>query len=86
MSWSTSATGTPDEVVDHLTKYGATLTGQSKVEFDAALPHLTGLVKENFDNTPGQAPSKLSLSAYGSGFAKDGQQVNRSCGVTLKSA
>jgi hypothetical protein len=76
-------TGTPDEIVTKLTEYGNSLTGQSKVEFDDAFPHLIGLVKQNFDKNN---PVKLTLSAYGSGIeATNGEQVNRECGVTLKS-
>ena len=85
MSWSVSAAGTRAEIAAELDRYGAQLTGQSKIEFDGAVPHLKALVEQNFhkDGDP-----KLQLSAYGSGWAATSaegtEQVSRDCGVTLK--
>jgi hypothetical protein len=42
---------------------------QSKLEYDSALPHLVGIVKENFGtNVP-----IVKLSAAGHGYASNGE-------------
>lgn len=53
MSWSISFAGTPEEVVEKLEKESSALQGDSKEEYDAALPYLVGLVKLNY-GTKGQ--------------------------------
>lgn len=85
MSWSVSATGTPNEITKRLEEYGAALSDQSKVEFDAAKPHLLGLVHQNFDNAGREEEKqpKLALTAYGSGYCSTGEQVQRQCSVTI---
>lgn len=86
MSWSITAEGRPAEVVEKLQAYGASLTGQSKVEFDDALPHLVGLVNQNHvaaDVTDMVLPH-LRIAAYGSGSTRGAKEVCRSCAVDLK--
>lgn len=48
MSWSVNFIGKPEKVVEALQAQSEKMSGESKVEYDSALPHLTGLVKENF--------------------------------------
>ena len=62
MSWSVAFIGKPEKVVEALQKKSETLTGESKKEFDSALPHLVGLVNENFGT-----PYLVNLSASGHG-------------------
>jgi hypothetical protein len=88
MSWSFTHEGTPEEVAAALDAQSERLSGQSKDEFDAALPHLKGLVAENFRSEPYRERYKVNapivnLSANGSGLAVDGEQQERSCQVTL---
>lgn len=84
MSWSTSTTGTPEQCKAYLQEYGSTLTDQSKQEYDAALPHILGIVEQNFGN-PGR---HISVLAYGHGGerhqAEGSPQSYRECTVTVK--
>jgi len=83
MSWSINAIGKPENIVKALEAESTKMTGQSKVEYDDALPHLVGLVKQNFLG-PDSEPPLIEVNANGSGYAKDGQQVTRDCAVTIK--
>ncbi len=81
MSWSFSAIGTADKIVDALAKESARQTGQCKVEFDAALPSLIGLVRENFDK---DKPRLVRIEASGSGSTRNGEQHERGCTVKIE--
>jgi len=72
MSWSIDIRGTPDVVAAQLAEQSERLGGQSKVEFDDALPFLTGLVLQNFsaDGQPGPT-LRLRASGYGSASSAD---------------
>lgn len=77
MSWSISAKGTPEEVIQALEKQSTVLGDQSKEEYDSALPHLIGLVKENIGGT-------ISISAYGHGSKNpDGSFSEKNCQVDI---
>jgi hypothetical protein len=61
--------------------------GQTKIEFDDALPSLCSLVEQNFDTVGGETTGTkkcIELTANGSGFADSTKQINRSCNVTIK--
>jgi hypothetical protein len=77
MSWSINFIGTPEEVVKKLEDHSESLTGHNSIkdEYDGAMPHLIGLVTQNYGNEN----QKLAMNAYGS-------EVNRQrvCGVTLR--
>jgi hypothetical protein len=77
MSWSVSKSGTAEEVIAALQEQSGILNGQSKEEFDIALPHLIALVKENIGGT-------IILNAYGHG-AKDanGLFYDKNCSVNI---
>jgi len=77
MSWSIITSGTPEEVVSKLEEQSNTLDGQSKEEFDFALPHMIAIVKENIGGT-------VNLNAYGHG-GKDaeGKYYDKSCTVNI---
>ena len=80
MSWSITLVGKPENVAKALEDNSAKLNGQSKTEYDAALPHIVALVKENF----GQNPPMLKVAASGSGYATGGEQVQRNCIVSIE--
>lgn len=81
MSWSIAFIGKPENIAKALEDNSAKLNGQSKAEYDAALPHLLGLVKENF----AQNPPMLKVSASGSGYSTNGEQLQRNCNVFIES-
>ena len=90
MSWSITSIGNPVNVAKELDEESARLTGQCKVEFDAALPHLKAIVLENFQTRPApycQPVVKLEASGHGSasGAGADLIQVERNCMVKIES-
>lgn len=93
MSWSINMVGTPDKIVAALDAESGKMSGQSKIEFDAALPALKTLVSQNFDNRDESKRIVLRLAANGSGQSKqisgpDGsrvEEIDRSCRVSLES-
>ncbi len=80
MSWSIAIIGSPENVATALTAQSEKLEGQSKVEFDSAMPHLIGLVKENF----GPDNPVVKLAANGHGYAADGEQKQRYFTATIE--
>lgn len=85
MSWSVSLIGKPANVVKALEAESAKFTDQSKVEYDAALPHLVGLVQQNFvADESGYVEPTIKLDAAGSGYSRDGKQLQRSCRVKIE--
>jgi hypothetical protein len=83
MSWSIAMIGEPKNVITALTANSEKLTGQSRVEFDEALPHLIGLVSQNFAE-PQNVVQKIRLRASGSGYSVDGVQKNRSLNASIE--
>lgn len=81
MSWSIYLVGKPENVVKALEEESAKMTGQSKLEYDEALPHLVGLVKQNFH--PASSLQAIDLEANGSGYAKGDTQMSRNCSVKI---
>lgn len=80
MSWSIKLIGKPDNVAKALTVQSDKMEGQSKIEYDAALPHMVGLVMQNFgDNTP-----IIIITANGHGYASAGEQIQRYCAVNIE--
>lgn len=47
MSWSISFVGTPEKISEALIAHSDKVSGQSKQEFEEALPHLKALVESN---------------------------------------
>lgn len=78
MSWFISIAGNTEELVKSLEQHSESLDGMSKIEFDAALPHIVGLVKQNFDNDQNKLPL-LSVEASGHGW-----DTYRQCVVSIK--
>lgn len=93
MSWSFSAIGKPANVAAALKKHGEALTGQCKLEFDAALPHLVGLVEQNFSaDGSGYGEPIIDIEASGSGIStgskpggtgEPNRQLQRDCTVKI---
>jgi hypothetical protein len=85
MSWNVSMMGRPEKVVTALEEYAAALSGLSKEEYESALPHLVGLVKQNVA-PPEQTeyPLLVTVNASGHGTTEDGATVSRSCSVEIR--
>jgi hypothetical protein len=75
MSWSITAQGLPEQVEKLLLDHSNVETGDSKTEYDAALPHLIGLVKQNYDSSGRQ----IQVLANGHGYGG-----YRNCNVTIR--
>jgi hypothetical protein len=85
MSWNVSMIGTPEKVAIALEEHAGTLTGQSRVEYEAAAPHLAALVRQNF----AQTGMVVKVDANGSGQVQGGQaqggvDLSRSLSVKLE--
>jgi hypothetical protein len=63
MSWNIAYIGTPEKITEALDKNSENLTGQSKEEYDRALPHLKVLVNENY-NATGAPIMKVEASGH----------------------
>lgn len=87
MSWSVLLIGTPANIAKALEDESAKLDGQSKIEFDAAKPHLAALVLENFANAEPYITPLVQLEAGGHGYATgtpdNTQQVYRTIQVKI---
>ncbi len=81
MSYSVGFTGKPAKVVEALEAYSNQLSGYSKEEYDKALPHIVGLVSQNFGNGEN---TMIECSANGHGQIVDGVPQNSTCQVTIK--
>jgi len=69
MSWSINIIGKPSAVAAELAKHAESLSGESRREFEAALPSLVALCHENFANGGGYTEPVLVLEASGHGTA-----------------
>lgn len=76
MSWSVRFIGTPEKVVEALDKFGDTLSGQSKEEFDEAKPALVTLVN-------GNVGPMVDLNASGHASFAAGKKVSGNTSVVL---
>lgn len=81
MSWSITLIGSPQNVASALTAQVEKMEGQSKVEFEGALPHLVGLCEQNFGVG---SPTVIKLAASGHGYAQNGEQVQRTCAASIE--
>lgn len=81
MSWSINFIGKPENVATALNEHSKKLSDQSKVEYDSALPHLVGLVKENFNKN---ADMLVKVTASGHGYATGEEQIDRYCTATVE--
>lgn len=74
MSWSITLIGKPENVSKALEDNSEKLSGLSKTEYDDALPHFIGLVKQNFGTS-----NLIKINA--SGHGTDNQ---RQCVVSIE--
>lgn len=66
MSWSVTFIGWPENVSKALQEHSSKIDGYSKVEYDAALPHLDALVTQNFNSNAEYSPVvKITASGHG---------------------
>lgn len=79
MSWNVQFIGKPEKVVEALNGHSEKLSGDSKTEYDKALPNLVSLCEQNFGNTE----QCLKVVAAGHGWIKDGvpQHSNLTCSI-----
>lgn len=83
MSWSVTFIGKHENVIKALEEKSAKLSGDSKAEYDTVLPHLVGLVKENFNNNGIDVVVKVN--AGGHGFkGTDGVEQYRQCTASVE--
>jgi len=78
MSWSLTIIGKPENVSAELDRYGESLNGASKVEFDAAKPHIQFLVNQNY----GTNAPLIKLEANGHGY-EAGEQSYRNLNLNI---
>lgn len=80
MSWSLEFKGTSKGITEELDQFAETLTEPSKSEYMKALPHLKGVVDQNFGTD-----SKMQLTANGHGlFDGEGDQTQGTLQVHLR--
>lgn len=81
MSFSVYFIGHPEKVANAVEEYSGKLTGQSKQEYDAAVPHIKGLVLQNVG-----ANKVISVEANGHASFNDGvvTESNLNCSITAK--
>lgn len=77
MSWSITYIGKAANISAALKEHSTKLQWPSKIEFDAALPHLVGLVEQNF-NSENSPVMQLTASGHG-------HDNYRQCAVSLQS-
>lgn len=82
MSWSVSLIGTPEKVIEALSKQSENSSGQTKVEFDSVLPGLIRLAQQNFETTG--TPVVIQIEGSGHGTAVGDAQLSRYCSVSVK--
>lgn len=85
MSWNINFTGKAEKVVEAMKAEAEKLSGQSREEYESALPHLVGLVEQNVavGGNP-EYPKMIVIQASGHGSKnKDGAWTERNCTVTL---
>jgi hypothetical protein len=84
MSWSIMFVGSAAGIVAALNKESERLTGDSKKEFDAALPNLVYLVQSNYLNDEQAQQQALRLNANGHAYSENGVPKYGSCNVHLE--
>lgn len=86
MSFSVSYVGSPEAIKSKLNAHSLTLTGQSKMEFDAVLPSVCTIIDQNVS----KPPIKLALEVIVNGHANFDplmrEKQSGSCSVTVRTA
>jgi hypothetical protein len=81
MSWSVTFIGHPENIVKALQQKSEELDGYSKAEYDLALPHLIGLVKQNFNKI---IEPVIKITASGHGYGTDFEPQYNTCQVSIE--
>lgn len=76
MSWSINFIGSPENIIRALKEKSEQLSGLSKEEYDAALPHMEALVNQNYSKNE---LMYLKIDANGSGF----ENQYRGCNISI---
>lgn len=88
MSWSVNIVGPAEKVVEELLAHRESLDGQSLKEYESALPHLCGIVAQNYAKKSavesGYASPVVRVTASGSGVARDGEVIYSTCSVNVE--
>lgn len=71
MSWSIQLFGKASKIAAALDAHSEKLTGESRVEYDAAKPHLIGIVQQNFTSNETEALLAVTASGHGTNFGND---------------
>ncbi len=71
MSWSIDFIGTTDSIIVALKEHSTKIQDFSKIEYDAVLPHLISLVKQNFNV---DLDPTLRITANGHSYGRQYQQ------------
>jgi hypothetical protein len=74
MSWSVNFIGKTEKVIEALEKTSESMKGDSKIEYDAALPHLVALIRENYGT---DYPVKLAASGHGYNAGPEGKSTRQ---------
>ena len=84
MSWSISFIGKPENVALAIEAESATMSGDSKLEYDDAMPHLAALVRQNFakEGSLGSAGT-VKIIASGHGSTNGNEQISRQINVVI---
>lgn len=84
MSWSIRVHGKPEAVAQALRDHSDKLSGQSKQEYDEALPHLIDLVKQNIGLPIDVNASGHATFASSHPTLRDGVRTYGNCLVEIK--
>lgn len=83
MSYSVNFVGVAGAVADALTAQSEKMSGPSRDEYDKALPHIVGIVKQNYA-AAGQPAPVLKVAAYGSATTSAGEVISSTCSVHVE--
>lgn len=83
MSWSIGFSGKASKVAEALKDYSNKLSGQSKEEYDKALPNMVALVEQNFNQKDQEEPL-IKLMASGHGSFQNDEQVQGQLQCTIE--
>ena len=85
MSWSISFIGKPENVALAIEGEATKMEGQSRLEYEDAVPHLAALVRQNFakEGTNYTTPC-VRITANGHGDSREGDQLARQLAVTIE--
>ncbi|MDP1675705.1 MAG: hypothetical protein Q8L88_02475 [Bacteroidota bacterium] len=85
MSWSIGFIGKTVNVVAAMKSEVEKMSGQSKEEYEQALPHLVALTEQNFvSEGSGYKEAVIKINASGSGSTALGKQVTGQVSVQLE--